>query len=151
MPLETTGAKQGRGRFAPGTSGNPSGRPKGAKGRATLAAMALLEGEAESLSRKAVEMALAGDSVALRICMERVCPAPKDRALSPRSLTLPPLESGTVAQAHAVVISAVVGGRLTPLEGRALSDLLDAHRKAVEVEDLERRLVALEGAAGGAA
>jgi hypothetical protein len=106
--------------------------------------MALLEGEAEALSRKAVEMALAGDAVALRLCLERICPASKDRVLSPRALSLPSLDGVNVAQAHATVILAVVAGRLTPSEGRAVSDLLEAHRKAVEVEDLEKRLAALE-------
>lgn len=111
--------------------------------------MALLEGEAEALSRKAVEMALEGDSVALRLCLERICPAPKDRALSPRSVILPELSGGTVAQALAAVVGAVVSGRLTPSEGHALSGLLEAHRKAVEVEDIDKRLAALEEATKG--
>jgi Family of unknown function (DUF5681) len=56
---ENAGAKQG-GRFQKGRSGNPAGKPKGARHRATLAAEALLDGEAEELTRKAVERALAG-------------------------------------------------------------------------------------------
>jgi len=48
-----------RGRpFAPGQSGNPNGRPKGARNKATIAAEALLDGEAEGLTRKALEMAI---------------------------------------------------------------------------------------------
>ena len=47
-------------------SGDPAGRTKGARNRATLAAEALLEGEAEALTRKAIELALAGDPTALR-------------------------------------------------------------------------------------
>src|SRR4051795_3579038 len=59
----------------PGTfrPGNP-GRPLGARNRATLAAMALLEGEAEALTRRCVELALAGDTTAMRLCLERLCP-----------------------------------------------------------------------------
>ena len=49
-------------------------RPKGARNRATLAAETLLDGEAEALTRKAVELALAGDTTALRLCLERVLP-----------------------------------------------------------------------------
>src|SRR4029077_7685570 len=41
----------------PGQSGNPSGRPKGSRNRTTLAAEALLDGEAEQLTRKAIELA----------------------------------------------------------------------------------------------
>jgi hypothetical protein len=39
--------------FQPGRSGNPAGRPKGARHRTTLAMKALLDGEAEALTRKA--------------------------------------------------------------------------------------------------
>ena len=58
-------------RFEEGQSGNPAGRPKGARNRTTLAMQALLEGEAESLTRKAIEMAQEGDPVALRMCLDR--------------------------------------------------------------------------------
>jgi hypothetical protein len=66
------------GRF---TWNNP-GKPKGARCKAILAAEAILNGEAESLTRKAVELALEGDSVALKICIERLVPARKDRPVS---------------------------------------------------------------------
>ena len=75
MPnAELTTPKQ-RGRpFAPGQSGNQNGRPKGARGKATMIAEALLDGEAEKLTRKAIEMALAGSEPCLRLCMERILP-----------------------------------------------------------------------------
>jgi Family of unknown function (DUF5681) len=60
-------------RFQPGRSGNPSGRPRGARHRATLAAEALLDGEAAALTRKAIERALEGDATAMRLCLERIC------------------------------------------------------------------------------
>jgi len=51
-----------RGRpFEKGRSGNPGGRRRGSRNKATLAAAALLAGESEALTRKAVEMALGGD------------------------------------------------------------------------------------------
>ena len=51
-----------RGRpFEKGRSGNPGGRRQGSRNKATLAAAALLAGESEALTRKAVEMALGGD------------------------------------------------------------------------------------------
>ena len=53
-----------RGRpFEKGRSGNPGGRRRGSRNKATLAAAALLAGESEALTRKAVEMALGGDAV----------------------------------------------------------------------------------------
>jgi hypothetical protein len=51
--------KKARGRpFEPGQSGNPSGRPKGARNKATVVIEALLEDEAEALIRKVIELAL---------------------------------------------------------------------------------------------
>jgi len=77
---EKTAEKQHatRGRpFQPGQSGNPDGRPKGARNAATVAAEVLLDGEAEAITRKCVELAKEGDTVALRLCLERILPAPE--------------------------------------------------------------------------
>ena len=83
------------GRSADGTftTGN-TGRPKGARNRTTQAVLALLEGEAEAIGRKAVEMALAGDSVALRLCLDRLAPPRKD---SPVQFPLPRMSSAHAA------------------------------------------------------
>src|SRR5215204_4346329 len=67
--LDDDAAERGSGRFKPG---NP-GRPKGARHKTTLAIEALLDGEAEALTRKAIELAKAGDLVALRLCLDRIC------------------------------------------------------------------------------
>jgi hypothetical protein len=67
-------AGQNQGRWEKGQSGNPRGKPRGARNRATLLAEALLDGEAEALTRKAIEKALEGDGMALRLCLERVLP-----------------------------------------------------------------------------
>src|SRR5215208_1390756 len=75
--------------FQKGQSGNPHGKPKGTRHRVTVAAETLLEGEAEAITRKAIELAKAGDGPALRLCMDRIYPARKDR---PVRFGLPPLE-----------------------------------------------------------
>ncbi len=59
--------------FQTGKSGNPNGRPRGALSKRTQLAK-LLEPYAESLVAKTVELALAGDVNALRICIERLIP-----------------------------------------------------------------------------
>ena len=59
------------GPFVKGRSGNPTGRRYGSRNKKTLAAAVLLDGEAEALTRKAVELALAGDRTALRLCIEK--------------------------------------------------------------------------------
>jgi hypothetical protein len=62
--------RDARGRWA---AGNP-GRPRGARNAATEAALALLDGEAANLTRRAIDAALAGDAAALRLCLERILP-----------------------------------------------------------------------------
>ena len=131
-----------RGQFKPGQSGNPKGKPKGARHKATLAALELLDGEAESLTRKAVELALEGDTTALRLCLERIAPPRKD---APVSFALP--EMKTVADALTAInhiVQAVAKGELTPGEATSLAGLIEAFRKVVETNDLEQRITRLE-------
>ena len=132
------------GRSADGTfaTGN-AGRPKGARNRTTQAVLALLEGEAEALSRKAVEMALAGDSVALRLCLDRLAPPRKD---NPVQFPLPRMKSARdAAEAAGAVLEAVSVGDLTPTEGAQVMALVDSYRRTLEVTELEARMAALEG------
>jgi len=70
--------KNGRNTAGQFTAGN-SGRPKGSRNKATLAIESLIQGQAEELTQVAVTKALEGDSVALRLCMERIAPTPKDQ------------------------------------------------------------------------
>jgi len=76
-------------KFKSGQSGNPSGRPKGSLNKATLTTQALLDGEAEAVTRKVVELAKEGNPVALRLCLERLLPPRRDR---PINFPLPKVE-----------------------------------------------------------
>ena len=67
---ENSGRYQGQ--FKPGEPGNPAGKPKGTRNKMTRAAEALLDGEAEALTRKAIKLAKAGDLTALRLCLDRI-------------------------------------------------------------------------------
>lgn len=137
---ERTG-RNANGTFGPG---NP-GRPRGARHKATLAAMALLDGEAEALTRQAVTLALGGDTTALRLCLERIAPPRKD---SPVQFDLPPMQSAAdAAKAAGAVLNAVAGGDLTPTEGAHLMGLVEGYRRTLETSELEARMVALEGGA----
>jgi len=60
-----------------GQSGNPAGRPKGAKNKTTLAAESLLKDHAEAITQKVIDLALEGDLTALKMCLDRVLPVPK--------------------------------------------------------------------------
>ena len=127
MDAEITTLKQHGRSFVKGQSGNPKGRPKGARNRATVAAELLLDGEAEALTRKAIELALAGDPVALRLCMERLVPPRKDRAIR---LDLPSIQTDDdLAGAVAAVLSAVADGVITPSEAGEVVALIDKCRR----------------------
>ena len=130
-----------RTRGRPFTIGN-AGRPKGARHRATLAAEALLDGEAAVLTRKAVELALAGDTVALRLCLERILPTRRER---PIEFALPALRSAAdAAAAIAAITGAVAAGELMPGEAVELARLVETFVKAVESHEFEQRLRLLE-------
>ena len=134
---EPTG-RDDAGRF---TSGNP-GRPPGARHKATVAALALLDGEADRLTRKAIEVALTGDVTALRLCLERIAPPRKD---GPVTFPLPSMRSaGDAAKAAGAVLEAVADGELTPIEGAHVMGLVDAFRRTLEASEFEVRLAALE-------
>lgn len=134
-------APKTRGR--PFKPGNP-GRPKGARHKTTLAVEALLDGEHEALTRKAIEKALEGDTTALRLCLDRLAPARKD---VPVSFTLPEIvcPADTVTASNAV-LAAMAGGEITPDEAGRVMSLLTAHRAIVETSDLADRIAALEAA-----
>lgn len=137
---ETNTYTDENGKFAPG---NP-GRPKGARHKATRAVEKLLDGEAKELTRKAVSMALEGDTTALRLCLERIAPPRKD---TPVCFALPPMKSANDAcDAAQAVLQAVSEGQLTPLEGASVMTLVESYRRTLETTELEARLAALEAA-----
>jgi len=133
--------KSGRntdGTFGPGNSG----KPKGTRHKATQAALALLDGEAEALTRQAVIMALGGDMTALRLCLERIAPPRRD---APVTFDLPPMETARdAAKAAGAVLGAVADGDLTPTEGAHIMALVETYRRTLETTELEARLAALE-------
>ena len=126
----TAGNQRGR-PFIKGQSGNPAGKPKGARHRATLAAEALLDGEAEALTRKAIELALAGDPIALRLCLDRILPPRRER---PLRFVLPELRSvADASSAMAAILAAVASGDTCLAEAGELAKLVDAFIRAAEV------------------
>ena len=135
--------KKQRGRpFPKGVSGNPKGCERGSRHKATLIAQALLDGEAEGLARKVVDMALGGDVACLRTCIERLIPVRKD---APVKMKLPKIETaGDVVAAMGALLSSVGKGEVTPGEAQAVAGLFEAMRKDLELLEIERRIAALE-------
>ena len=131
MADELLSPRRVRGRpFEKGRSGNPAGRRRGSRNRATLAAAVLLEGKSEALTRKAVELALTGDPVALRLCIERILPVCRERAVR---LALPPIEgAGDVSAAANAVTSALARGDLTPGEAERIAMVVETFARAID-------------------
>jgi hypothetical protein len=138
MPPRKNAAKT-RGRPFP--RGNP-GKPTGARHKITLAVESLLDGEAERLTRKAIDLALAGDVTALRLCLDRIAPLRKGR---PVSFALPDVRSPQgLTDALAAILEAMAAGELTTEEASAICAILDIQRRSLETVELESRLVAIE-------
>jgi hypothetical protein len=124
--------------FQIGQSGNPAGRPRGARNQRTLALESIMEGESEVITRKVVEMAKGGSIAAIRLVMDRLAPVCRDR---PVDFELPPLNTPTDAvAASAAIVAAVAAGELTPLEAAQLSKVVHAYVQAVELRDFEPRM-----------
>jgi len=102
----------------------------------------LLDAETQALTRKAVELALDGNTTALRMCLDRIAPGRRERTAP---LRLPPVQDAAdLAATMTAVITAVGKGVISPEEGSRLARLIDICLKAVDTHDFERRLQLLE-------
>jgi hypothetical protein len=114
-----------------------------ARNKVTRAVEELMEGEAEKLTRKAIEKALGGDLVAIKLCLDRIAPPRKDR---PISLDLPPMEKPQDAVSSvAAIVGAVADGELSASEAGDLAKLIEAFIRTLTATEIEERLKALEG------
>jgi len=130
--------------FQKGESGNPAGRPRGARNRTTMLMQDLLADHAEAIGRKAIALAQEGDIAAIRVCMDRLAPARKDE---PVAFDLPLLDTAADSVAAAAsIVAAVAAGELTPSEAAELAKVIDVYVRALEAKGFEDRLAKLEGA-----
>jgi Family of unknown function (DUF5681) len=130
--------------FQKGESGNPAGRPRGARNRTTMLMQDLLADHAEAIGRKAIALAQEGDIAAIRVCMDRLAPARKDE---PVAFDLPPLDTAADSVAAAAsIVAAVAAGELTPSEAAELAKVIDVYVRALEAKGFEDCLAKLEGA-----
>ena len=142
---ENSGENQ-RGRpFQPGHSGNPAGKPRGARNRVLLALDAIGEEHAPAILETVVEAAKGGDVRAAETILSRIWPARKGRAVP--AIDLPDIATpADLVTALGIVAKAVGDGDLSPDEAQAVAAVLETQRRAVETLELERRIAALEQA-----
>ena len=132
-----------RGRpFVKGQSGNPAGRPRKPRSNSTRAIQLLLDGEAQALTCKAVELALEGNTAALRMCLDRLMVPRRDRAVA---LAMQQVrDAGDLAPAMAAIMTAAGRGEISPGEGLGYARLVDVLLKAIDAHGFEQRLQELE-------
>jgi len=127
--------------FKPGQSGNPLGKPKGAKSRYTLMREALAD-DLPALLEATKAAALAGDMGAMRLLLERTLPTHK--AVSP-PVSVPELEQAeTLADRARAILNATSRADLPPDIAAQLLGALGNLAKLIEIDEIERRLAALE-------
>ncbi|WP_158266266.1 DUF5681 domain-containing protein [Allosphingosinicella deserti] len=127
FPRATTG------QFLPGRSGNPAGRPRGARNKVSQLIELLNDGEEKALARAVVDRALAGDQVALRACFTRLVAPAKS---SPVEIDLPVTATrADVAEASSALIAAMAAGEITPLEAEQAMKLLVTHSRLLDARD----------------
>jgi len=124
-------------KFKPGQSGNPNGRPKD-KTPATILRKSIADAMPEILAQL-VEQAKAGDVAAAKVLLDRVCPPLKPQAL-PISLPV----NGSLTEQGGEIIRATMAGQIPPDIGSQLITALAAQSKIIEIDELTKRIEALE-------
>ena len=126
-------------KFQSGQSGNPAGKPKGASDKRT-ALRSLLNPYAPQLVEKAAQMALEGDTAALKLCLDR-CIAPLRSTTPEASLRA----EGELSERGEATLQAIYSGEIDAIHGAALMSALADQARLKEQTELEQRLRALEG------
>jgi len=117
--------------FQKGKSGKPAGKPKGALNKRPPLSK-LLEPHAEALVAKMLELALAGDPVALRLCIERLIPkADQKQGVA----VMPDLNDLDVSQIIPALLKSLAGQEISVSEIKSLVDIFTAHHEAVQKEN----------------
>ena len=129
-------------RFQKGQSGNPAGKPKGARHKTTQLAEKLLDDDRDAIVRAVIAAAKGGDPTAMRLCVERLVPLRKGR---PVVFDLPPVKTAAdIAGAVGGLARAMAAGELTTDEASAAASVIEMHRRAIETTEIEVRLQRLE-------
>jgi hypothetical protein len=128
-------------RGRPFQPGNP-GRPPGSKNQLTRLVEQLVDNDAEKLTRKMIQLALAGDVRCLQYCLDRLLPRRSGRSLD---VQLPAINNvHDVVLAMGAIATAVSNGNLTAEDASHLVHLLNSYDRAITTSDLVIRLEKLE-------
>jgi hypothetical protein len=125
-------------KWKPGESGNPAGRKPGA----TLAGRLrdAVGKDFDAIVEAVIKAAKEGDMQAASLLLSRTCP-PVRPVQEPVAV---PLAGETLTEKAGAILDAVGRGELAPMDAKTLLDGLGAVAKVREIDELERRLAALE-------
>ena len=89
-----------------------------------------------------IELALAGNIPAIRLCFERLLPPRRDRWIA---FDLPKIESAADAvAASGAVLESCAAGNLSPGEAADVMELIKTHLRAIELRQIESGMATLE-------
>lgn len=139
QPAVTSKTRRGKnGRFLPGQSGNPDGRPPAMppelRKRLTDATPKIIEG--------VIKAAHEGDMQAARLVLERVAPVTRSTAAPVIIQELETAES--LSDKAKAIVNAVARGECPPDIGATMIQAVGACAKIIEIDEIERRLDAIE-------
>jgi hypothetical protein len=125
------------GRFVAGQSGNPAGKTRGTRNRATVLREFLRDGEDEAVSRVVIEKALSGDAAAAMFVLRLTSPRPRGRTIH---IEMPEDDDCNVVAAYNSTLRALANGEITPDEALTVSRFLDGRRRTLQAWQLEMQL-----------
>ena len=127
-------------------SGNKcgKGRAEGSRNKVTIAAMNIISGEEEALSRRALESALNGITQMLQFCLSRILPPPpKDQIVKLNGMPVcKDIESSVALSSF--VLKSLADGKLSPSQASLVSGIVEKHIRCLQVTDLEKRIAEIE-------
>ena len=131
------------GKFESGQSGNPNGRPKGSVSK-KIQLSKLLEPHAEELVNKVAELAKQGEINALKICLDRLIPKPKEATVEFELPTGDLSHSGTLLQLGAKIIQSVANGELTISESQKMIQLIQDQCSVIQTAQLQQEIESIK-------
>ena len=131
------------GRFQKGQSGNPAGRRRGVPNKVSRKVMERIAEHKDELLDVVVAKALDGDTAALKLCLERLCPPQREHPLP--TIKLPDIgKPEDLPKATQALMQAAASGSMTPSALAAMTAVVKAHVDAVQTADLAERIRRLE-------